>query len=218
MTTLTLPPPTMSPVPPPPAAHRSGSSQPKRRALKVLVTLAVLGLALSAFMIASLALFTDTENVGGNTFTTGTLDLAAAPVSAVVTAPAMAPGDQVTGTLDMTNSGSLDLRYSATSTTTEDLLAAELVLTVKSGVAICDDANWTLSGTVEYSGVLGTTGTSVIFGDATPGADAGDRTLAPAASEQLCVNVTLPLATTGNQGVTTTATLNFEAEQTANNP
>ena len=98
------------------------------------------------------------------------------------------------------------------------MLAAELVLTVKTGVSICDDANWTADGTVIYTGVLGTTATSAVFGDPTPGGDPGDRTLAPAASEQLCVNVTLPLATTAGQGVTTTATLDFAAEQTANNP
>lgn len=216
MTTLTLPPPSIAPAPPPAVAPRS--NRPKRTATKLLVTLGVLGLALSAFMIASLALFTDVENVGGNTFSTGNIDLAAAPVSAVVTAGTMAPGDQVTATLDMTNSGSLDLRYSATSTTTEDTLAAQLVLTIKDSVTTCDDANWTADGNVLYSGVLGTTGTAVLFGDATPGADPGDRALAPTASETLCVNVTLPLATTTGEGLTTTATLNFEAEQTANNP
>ncbi|NND74491.1 MAG: hypothetical protein HKN44_05745 [Ilumatobacter sp.] len=215
MTTLTLPPPTFAPVPPPPAAK---SARPKSKAIKVLVTLSVLALALSAFMIASLALFTDVENVGGNTFSTGNIDLAAAPISAVVTAAAMAPGDQVTATLAMSNSGSLDLRYSATSTTTEDVLAAELVLTIKELVTTCDDANWTTDGNILYTGVLGTTGTSIVFGNATPGADAGDRTLAPAASENLCVNVSLPLATTTGEGLTTTATLNFAAEQTANNP
>ena len=216
-TTAPPPPPPPPPVPPPQAAVRPAPKSSKR-ALKILVTLAVLALAVSVFTIASLALFTDSESVGGNTFSTGTIDIAAAPASAVVTAPAMAPGDQVTATLDITNSGSLDLRYSAESTTTENVLAAELVLTVKTGVSICDDANWTADGTVIYTGVLGTTATSAVFGDPTPGGDPGDRTLAPAASEQLCVNVTLPLATTAGQGVTTTATLDFAAEQTANNP
>lgn len=215
MTTLTLPPPTFTPVPPPPAAHRQ-SARPKRNALKLLVTLAVLGLALSAFMIASLALFTDVENVGGNTFSTGTIDLATAPLSAVVTATAMAPGDRVTAPLDMTNSGTLALRYSATSTTTEDVLAAQLVLTVKETATTCDDAGWA-SGTTVYTGVLGTSGTSVVFGDVTAGFQAGDRTLAPAATEELCIRVELPITATTGGGLTTTATLTFNAEQTANN-
>ncbi len=174
--------------------------------------------AVATLSVTSLALFTDTEAVPGNAFTTGTIDLVASPAIAVVTMPAMAPGDQVTAILNADNSGSLDLRYSMTSTTTENVLAAEPVLTVKSGVTTCDDANWTTDGTVLYSGLLGTTATIAAFGDNTPGGDPGDRTLAPGADEDLCVNVTLPLATVAGQGLTTTATFTFDAEQTANNP
>jgi len=48
---------------------------------------------------------------------------------------------------------------------------------------------------------------------------AGDRTLAASASEILCFNVSLPSGT-GNayQGLTSTATFAFQAEQTTNNP
>ena len=216
MTTITAPhppPKTLSPDPAPPP-NRAG-----RRTLAIIAALAVLGLALSVFLVASLALFTDTENVGGNVFGTGNVDIAALPASAVFTPGPMAPGDQVTAPIDVDNAGTLDLRYAVTSTTTEDVLASELVFTVKSGVTTCDDANWAATGSVLYSGILGATGTSAIFGDVTAGADAGDRTLAPTASEMLCLNVTLPLAATNaSQGLTTTATLNFEAEQTANNP
>lgn len=210
-TTTTQPPPIMLG---PPLATRQ-----KRTAFKIVVTLAVLALVASVFTIASLALFTDTENVGGNTFSTGTVDISALPANAVVAAGLMAPGDQVTAEIDVTNAGSLDLRYALTSTTTEDVLAADLDLTIKVGVPTCDDANWGTGGTVLYNaGILGTVGTSAIFGDVTPGDDVGDRTLAPAASETLCVNVTLPLsATNASQGLTSTATLNFEAEQTKNN-
>ena len=57
-----------------------------------------------------------------------------------------------------------------------------------------------------------------MIGNIAQGAQAGDRTLAPGGSEVICVNVTLPLAATAGQGVTTTATLTFDAEQTVNNP
>jgi hypothetical protein len=59
----------------------------------------------------------------------------------------------------------------------------------------------------------------VLFRSPTQGADTGDRTLAASADEDLCFNVELPSAT-GNsfQGLTTTATFAFAAEQTANNP
>ena len=72
---------------------------------------------------------------------------------------------------------------------------------------------------LESIGLLGTTGTSAIWGSPVQGAQAGDRVLAAGANEVFCVNVTLPLAATNaSQGATTTATFTFDAEQTANNP
>ena len=49
--------------------------------------------------------------------------------------------------------------------------------------------------------------------------DAGARTLAPGAPETLCVHVALPTSSANaHQGLATTATFQFVAEQTANNP
>ena len=211
MTTITAQPPpkTLSPSEP----NRSG-----RRVLAIIAALAMLGLALSVFLVSSLALFTDTENVGANVFATGDVDIAASPATAVFTPGPMAPGDQVTAEIDVSNAGSLDLRYMLTSTTTEDVLAAQLVLTVKDGVTTCDNTNWTATGVELYGDVLGATTTEVLFGDATPGADTGDRALASGGSEKLCFNVSLPIgATNASQNLTTTATFNFVAEQTKNN-
>jgi hypothetical protein len=57
------------------------------------------------------------------------------------------------------------------------------------------------------------------FGSSAQGAQAGDRSVAAAASETLCFKVELPLATADAfQSATTTATFTFDAEQTANNP
>ena len=100
---------------------------------------------------------------------------------------------------------------------TDGPVTAALVMTVKSGVTTCDDANWTVDGTTLYAGPLGSTATSPILGSAVTGADPGDRVLPAGGSEVLCVNVTLPTGTTAGQGLSSTATLNFEAEQTANN-
>ncbi len=188
------------------------------KAAKVLLSIAVVVVGASVVAVTSLALFTDSASVGANSFSTGTVDITAAPASAVVSMPAMAPGDQVTNPLTVGNSGSLDLRYAMESTTTEDVLAAELVLTVKSGVTACTNTGWAADGTTLYAGPLGSTGTDAVLGSAAAGADAGDRVLAPSASEVLCVNVTLPLSSTAGQGVSTIATLDFAAEQTANNP
>ncbi|MFW2381849.1 MAG: TasA family protein [Acidimicrobiales bacterium] len=186
--------------------------------LKILLSVAVLLVGAATIAVTSLALFTDTATVGANSFTTGTIDINTAPVSAVVEMPAMVPGDQITNPLTVRNDGTLELRYAIESTTTEDTLASELVMTIKSGVTTCDDANWAADGTTLYSGRLGSTGMDAVLGSAVPGVDAGDRVLASTASEVLCFNVTLPLAATAGQGTTTVATLDFEAEQTANNP
>ena len=67
--------------------------------------------------------------------------------------------------------------------------------------------------------MLGTTAGTNVVGDPTSGAQTGDRTLAGAGNDVLCVQVTLPTST-GNSfaNLSTTATLDFIAEQTANNP
>ena len=193
--------------------------RPQRTGTKILASLAVLALAGGVFTVSSLALFTDQQAVGANAFSTGSVDLVAAPATAVVTATDMVPGDQATAPINVSNSGSLEFRYSMTSTTTEDTLASELVLTVKSGVTTCDDANWAADGTVIYAGILGSVGTANVVGDPTQGAQAGDRVLAATANENLCFNVTLPAsAANAVQGLSSTATFTFDAEQTANNP
>ena len=189
-------------------------------AKKLLGTVAVLALFVSVISLGVLALFTDTASVPGNTFSTGTVDISTAPSSALVTFSGMAPGDQVTNPITVTNAGTLQLRYAATSTTTENTLAAQLDLTIKSGVTTCSNAGFGVDGSVVYAtGDLGsTTGVNVI-GNPAQGSQAGDRTLNASANEVLCFNVGLP-SSTGNafQGLSTTATFAFQAEQTANNP
>ena len=188
-------------------------------AKKLLATVAVLALFVSVISLGVLALFTDTASVPGNTFSTGTVDISTAPASALVTFSGMAPGDQVTNPITVTNAGTLQSRYAVTSTTTENTLAAQLDLTIKSGVTTCTNAGFSVDGSVVYAtGDLGSTAGVNVIGSPTQGAQAGDRTLAAAGSEVLCFNVSLPLAT-GNafQGLTTTATFAFQAEQTANN-
>jgi hypothetical protein len=166
------------------------------------------------------ALFTDTQSVGANTFSTGTIDISTSPASALVTFSDMAPGDKVTNPITVTNGGSLQLRYAIQSTTTEDSLAGQLDMTIKTGVTTCTNAGFDTDGTVAYGpdDLGSTTGVDAV-GDATQGADTGDRTLDASAEEVLCFQVSLPLST-GNsyQGLNTTATFDFISEQTANNP
>ncbi len=165
------------------------------------------------------AIFTDTEAVGANTFTAGTVDIAASPASAVVSFSGMAPGDESVGALTVDNDGSLELRYALTSTTTENVMAADLDMTIKVGVTTCTSGGFDTDGSTLYGPAdLGSTTGIDVIGDPAQGVQGGERVLAGAGSEILCIKVELPIAI-GNtsQGVTTTAQFNFAAEQTANN-
>ncbi|HEX2026982.1 MAG TPA: TasA family protein [Nitriliruptorales bacterium] len=204
-------------------AQPPAEPQERRRTLKAvlvfLLSLGTIGLGITG------AIFTDTEPVTGNTFTTGTIDLATSPTSAVVSFTDMAPGDTDLGELTVSNAGSLEYRYAVRSTATENVLAAQLDLTVWPEAneidaipnTTCEFANKPLTPLYGAADLGSTTGVNLI-GDPAQGAQTGDRTLAATASEKLCFHVSLPLST-GNtyQDVTTTATFTFEAEQTANN-
>lgn len=190
---------------------------------KIFATFAVTA-AFGAFaVVGTTALFTDTQSVGDNTFTTGSVDISTTPTTALVSFSDMAPGDSVVNDITVTNGGSLELRYAVKSTTTEDVLAAELDLTIwdESAETTVDGAcDSTAPGTVLYGPAdLGSTAGVNVIGDPTAGSQAGDRVLAAAGGEVLCFLVSLPSsATNASQGLTTTATFAFEAEQTSNNP
>jgi spore coat-associated protein N len=194
-------------------------SRTRRRVL--LLIAAACAVATIGVGAASLALFTSTANVPANTFTTGTVIISTTPTTALVTFAAMAPGDEVTAPITVSNTGTLDLRYAISSVATNadtKGLKDQLVLTIKSGVATCTNAGFAATGTPEYTGDLdGTTGRLV--GNANSGPDAGDRALTAGTGEDLCFNVSLPIGTgSAFQAATTTATFTFAAEQTKNNP
>ena len=185
----------------------------------IVIGLLAIGILAAGIGLGTGAIFTDTQQVDANTFSTGTVDISTNPTTALVTFSGMAPGDQVTNPIVVTNSGTLELRYAVTSTTTENSLAAQLDLTIKSGVTTCTNAGFGVDGTVIYGPAdLGSMAGINVIGDPTQGAQAGDRPLAASGNETLCFNVSLPL-TTGSafQGQTTTATFNFLSEQTKNN-
>jgi predicted ribosomally synthesized peptide with SipW-like signal peptide len=192
----------------------------RRHLSRILFVLLLVGVIGASLGVASNAIWTDSEDVDANTFSTGTIDISTNPTTALVTYSDMAPGDEVTNPITVSNAGSLELRYAVTSTTTEDTLAAQLDLTIKSGVTTCTNAGFDTDGTVIYTtGDLGSTTGIDVIGDPTQGDDTGDRTLAASANEDLCFNVELPSSTGDSfQGLTTTATFTFAAEQTASNP
>jgi hypothetical protein len=179
-----------------------------------LVALAVGSVGAGAI---TLALLTSSAITGGNAFTVGTIVIGLSPSSALLTMSGMLPGDSTNGTLTVSNSGTGTLRYAVTTAATDPdgkTLRDQMTLVIRtkdSNTAGCGNFN----GTQLYSGTLA----AGAIGDPTAGAQAGDRTLAAAASEILCFRAALPSGTgIGYQGAATSATFTFAAEQTANNP
>ena len=192
---------------------------PRRLIMTILIFTMAAGAALTS---VSGALFTDSDAVGSNTFSSGTVILSTSPTSAVVSFTDMAPGDVDNGQMTVTNGGSLQLRYAVTSATTEDTLAAQLDMTIwdEAAEGVVDSTCDTTAPASKLYGpaALGSVAGTNVIGNPNTGFQSGDRTLAASANEVLCFRVELP-SSTGNayQGLTTTATLTFASEQTKNN-
>lgn len=195
------------------------------------------GVAVIAIAVVGLATVTTTAFTGalGNKsksittpFTTGRVDLSAGPSTLAFDVSNMAPGDAKYTVITVANTGTLKLRYSMTSTSTEDVLASKLQLSMaKGGAAFCNAAMWSATPEkISTGGLLGSTTGVKVFGDAAVGAQTGDRVLVapgdgsgPPTTEDLCAQVTYPSdAGPAFDGLTTTATFAFNAEQVANNP
>jgi hypothetical protein len=194
-----------------------GMSMGKRMRHLLLIATVALSIASVGAGAYTLAIFSSSVSNGSNAFTVGTLGIGLSPASALISFSPMVPGDVSNGTLTVSNSGNSTLRYAMTTAATNPdakALRDQMTLVVKTkdtNTAGCTNFN----GTQLYSGTLA----GGAIGDSTVGFQTGDRTLAGAASEILCFQATLPLATTITfQGATTTATFTFNAEQTANNP
>mgnify|MGYP001239080626 CR=1 FL=1 len=191
---------------------------------KVVISLLVIGVVAAVALIGAIALFTDTATNPDNSFTTGTVDLAIDPATAIMfTVTNMAPGDVQYSGIQMTNSGSLQLRYAMT-TTDDDTSTLDEQLDLTIDVVTEDGADniwYTSDDVVGEANVYGADGVlaTAAIGNTTQGAQAGDRTLAASGSERLRFKVTLPLSTgDAYQGTTCTVAFVFDAEQTANNP
>lgn len=192
---------------------------------KLIGTIATMGVLVAVLSMSALALFTDSDAVGTNSFATGTLSLTTSPTSTVWTAVTDgAPGDKATGSLTVSNAGSLTLRYAVSGSNTDSTLSA--AMNVRIGLQAggsCDfpyhnndGTTTTLSDDTQlFAGALST---AALIGSSAQGADTGDRTLAGSASEVLCFAVVLPdTATSTVAGLSNTTTFTFDSEQTKNN-
>lgn len=178
----------------------------RRRAL--LAILLASSLATLGAGAMSLAVFSDTDASGG-AWTTGTVVLGVSPATAF-NATNILPGDGGSQTISVANTGTGALRYALSGSTTNadgKGLAGQISLTVQAGTCVAP-------GATLYSGAL----SGAAFGSNAQGAQAGDRSVAAGATDDLCFTWSLPLAT-GNafQNAATSATFTFDAEQTKNN-
>ncbi|MFW6174193.1 MAG: TasA family protein [Chloroflexota bacterium] len=192
------------------------------------IAIFAVGIMSVGVQLTTQALFTDSETVGSNTFTAGTLDLSTSEASEVLSLDPMAPGDTATSSLTVANEGNLELRYALSSTSTptgpdddDDLTVAsttELSIWAESEEGDDDSTcDASFSGSFLYGP---DTISGAGFGDIDNGdTDDGDRLLAPDANEVLCFKVHMDLSA-GNewQGEGAKVSFTFDAEQTDNNP
>lgn len=189
----------------------------KKLALLAFATLSAA--AIGAGTMFTGALFTD-QQTNNATFTSGTISLDPTKIAALnLTTAAMMPGDNTTGLVEVKNTGTAQLRYAVSQTSTNPdtkALYSQLQVTVKTHDTTGNTCT-TFDGTTLYAAAtLGMS--SNLVGDPTQGAQTGDRTLTAGSSDFLCFRVALPLAASNSvQGATTTTTFAFNAEQTANN-
>jgi len=195
----------------------------RRRRRRLIASIAVAGLSLVTLgSLTTGALFTDSEDLGANSFTTGTLVLGLTPTTALFSVANLAPGDVVSKPLTVSNAGTLGLRYAVSGTATDPDgkgLRGQLAFTVYDGVSAANCTAGTFTGGTVLYGPTALGASSPVFGNPAQGAQAGDRPLGAAASEPLCFVASLPLSTDNTfQGATTTVSFTFDAEQTKNNP
>ena len=174
---------------------QSGRRKRRRALIALLLSASLVTLGAGAM---SLAVFTDSEASSG-AWSTGTIDLELDD-STLFNASNVFPGDSGSQTLNVSNSGSGELRYDMAVSVVDDAdgLAGEFNLTIAEGA--CPGTG------SEYSGDL-------------LAATLSDRVLAAGADEDLCFTWSLPLGTDDSfQGDSAEVSFEFDAEQTKNNP
>jgi len=190
---------------------------------KILTSLMIVAVLAASITAGAMAVFTDQQTNADNIFTTGTVVLGIDPATAMFTVSDMAPGDVKYGGLEVSNDGSLELRYAMTTTADDtSTLDEQLDLTIDVVTGPGGDSIWyTDDDVVGEADIYGPDGvlSSAFFGDPAQGGQAGDRILASLASERLRFEATLPLDTDNSyQGTTCTVAFVFDAEQTVSNP
>ena len=188
-----------------------------KRIKKILISLVILVASVSFLTGAMFAMFMDVESSPDNVFSAGTLALGTNPATAMFTVSGMLPGDVEYSGIEVSNNGTLSLRYAMTTTADNtSTLDEQLVLTIDVVTSAGNDTIWyTSDDVVGEANIYGPDGvlSSAAIGDPTRGADPGDRILASLSSERLRFKVTLPLSTDDTyQNTNCTVSFVFYAE------
>ena len=151
--------------------------------------------AIAALMIAaSGAIFKDSVEVDENNFASGTIDISANPPDNAISMTNMKPGDSVTSTLTVVNSGTLDFTYDMSAKKDAGISAFYDVL----------EAKIEQGGATLYQGP---------FKDLLQ-LTTGRRQINAGASEDIAITVSLPLtADTSLANKNTKVAFTFDAEQ-----
>ncbi len=194
-------------------AHSAPRAARRARSYKFVAGAAALGIAVLLLVggQGTFAYWNDSATVSGTGFTAGKLDLTVANsqqgttanpyVESTLAVSAMLPGETIASTIAINNAGDADFTWSPTVASTSGVLGPALVVKFFSGGS-------TTGQRVSYPRNQTCTGTPV-----TSGATAG-RVNRAAASQTLCVQVTLPLdANNDLQGKTGSFTIGVNAAQ-----
>ena len=175
-------------------------AHPRRTLAALAVVLAAVGIT-----VGSGASFTASAANPGNVFTTGTLTIGNTPASALLTAGSLKPGDTATGTVDITNTGSLagDFALKTANTTGYAALLAQMDLVV------LDCGAWTVSATGCSSGT-----TTIYTGKVSGLTNASLGSYAGGIKHRYKFTATLPAGTNDTfQGKTATVDFTWSATQ-----
>ena len=174
------------------------AAHPRRTIGALAVVLAAVGIT-----VGSGANFTAHAANPSNTFTAGTLTIGSSASSALFTAPNMKPGDNVNGTVDIANTGSLSGTFtlSTSSKVDTDGLLGVLDLKVEDCGLFSGATPPTCAGTsIPYTGKAGSL-TSATLGS-----------FAANAKHRYKIDVTLPTSTTNAfQGKTASVEFDWDA-------
>jgi hypothetical protein len=175
-------------------------AHPRRTLGALAVVLAAVGIT-----VGSGASFTASAANPGNVFTTGTLTIGNTPGTALLTAGSLKPGDTATGTVDITNTGSLagDFALKTANSTGYTALLAQMDLVV------LDCGAWTVSAPSCSSGT-----TTVYTGKVSALSNASLGSYDGGIKHRYKFTTTLPLSTDDTfQGKTASVDFTWSATQ-----